>query len=90
MFTRKEATAVVISSLQEKREGKRQTGLEQFLAGRAMVRQAELARALGVSQPYLSELASSGMLKVRRVGRAVLIPTEEVMRVFGCEEDAAA
>jgi excisionase family DNA binding protein len=65
--------------------------LEEFLAGRPMVRPYELARALGVSQMFLSDLASRGEIEVQRVGRAVLIPRSEVLRVFGgVEHDTAA
>lgn len=64
--------------------------LTQLLAGRTMVRQYELAQALGVSQMFLSDLAARGEIEVTRVGRVVLIPRSEVLRVFGGVEDVAA
>jgi excisionase family DNA binding protein len=76
--------------LQEKQTEREMSELERFLDGRPMVRQAELARALGVSPSFLSEMATRGDIRVKRVGRLVLIPREEVLRVFGVDTDEAA
>lgn len=64
--------------------------LEEFLKDRPAIRSFELARALGVSRAYISQLIDRGEIKANRVGRIVLIPRSEVLRVFGGSDEIAA
>lgn len=50
-------------------------------------RRLEAARALGLSARKIDYMIEQGQLKAKKVGKAVLIPTDELYRLLGFETD---
>lgn len=57
--------------------------IQEVLAGRIALDEAEAARACGVSRHVLRDLRLSGQIQTRKLGRKVVYTREDLMRALG-------